>query len=754
MRNLKSLAAALSAGVVLLGAMAGCRHTMPHAWWSWHYGGDMERSYAKPPFGVDNWDPWAASIELTPVEDTNPVRTQHVFVATVKDKEGKPLPNRRVEWIIASGSVGDFVEVDSNGWRASRGYKVDNHFAVTHTREHPYTLHTGEQDITLGTGQSWVVITSPIEGDTHITAYAPGIYDWTKHKTFAVKHWYDVRWEFPPPATNPTGTPHEFITKVIRASDGSPLAGYDVTYKIVDGPAGTFDPGGHDSVTVKTDGNGAARVVLNQARPAEGTNNVDIMIMRPENLQCCKPAVPIASGKTAKTWIGPKIAIQKDCASEKRLNEDFTYDIVVTNPSQVTTKDVVVTDPIPDGIVYVSSNPAGTVSGNTVTWNAGSLQGGGTWRAQITVKGTRKGTFENCADVRTAEGLTARDCCQTKISEAALVIEKTCTPEVVLCDMIEHTITVRNTGDAPATNVRVEDRLPDGMVTADGRTSLTFDGGTIEGGGAKQAKFTVKATKAGSYTNTATVTADGGLTATASCTTVVKTPALAITKSGPSERFIGRDAEYEITVSNRGDAPARDTILTDAVPAGATFVSASDGGAMGGGTVTWNLGTMPPGGSKTVKMVIHPTGAGTIHNVATAKAFCTDAQATHDMVVKGIPAVLLEVIDVDDPIEVGSQTTYVITVTNQGSAVGTNIKIVCQIPAEGEFVSGEGATRGTAAGGTVTFEPVPSLAPGAKVTFRVVMKAKAAGDVRFKTTMTTDQTGTVPIEETESTHLY
>ncbi len=754
MRNLKSMAAALSAGVVLLGAMAGCRNHMPHAWFSWHYGGDMHRSYSKPPFGVDNWDPWAASIELTPIEDVNPVRTQHVFVATVKDKEGKPLPNRRVEWIIASGSVGDFVEVDSNGWRASRGYKVDNHFAVTHTRNTNYTIRTGETDIQIGEGQTWVVVTSPIEGETHITAYAPGIYDWSKHKTFAVKRWYDVTWEFPAAATNPTGTPHEFITKVTKYSDGSPLVGYDVTYKIVDGPAGTFDPGGRDSVTVKTDGGGLARVVLNQARPAEGTNNVEITIVRPENVQCCEPAVPIATGRTSKTWIGPKIAIQKDCAAEKLLNEQFTYDIVVTNPSQVTTKDVVVTDPLPDGIDYVSSTPAGTVSGKTITWNAGALNGGGTWRAQVMVKAVRKGTFENCAEVRTAEGLSARDCCVTKVAEAAIAIEKTCTPEVVLCDTIEHTITVRNPGDAPATNVRVEDRLPDGMVTADGRTSLVFDGGTLEPGGAKQAKFTVKATKVGSFTNTATVTADGGLQASASCTTVVKQPALAITKSGPSERFIGRDAEYEITVSNRGDAPARDTILTDAVPQGATFVSASDGGAMSGGNVTWNLGTLPPGGSKTVKMVVRASTAGVIRNTASARAFCAEAQAAHEMNVKGIPAVLLEVIDVDDPIEVGSPTTYVITVTNQGSAVGTNIKIVCVLPPEGEFVSGEGATRGSAAGNTVSFEPYPSLPPGQKISFRVVMRAKAAGDIRFKVTMTTDQTGSVPIEETESTRLY
>src|SRR5262245_29126305 len=241
MRFTKRLFRTAGLAVVAAAGMVGCRNGMPHAF-TWPGTGDQIQTHPKPPEGgyYKNWDPFAVEMDITPLTDINPVRTQHVLVATVYDKNHKPLPNRRIEWIISEGSVGDIVEVDESGWRNSRGYKVDNHFAVSHTNNFKHKLDRGNDDpsddIDLTVGQTWCTITSPIEGSTYITAYAPGIYDWSKHKVFAVKHWYDVKVDCPPPATNPIGSTHEFRTRVAKYSDDSPLSGYSVTYKIVDGP--------------------------------------------------------------------------------------------------------------------------------------------------------------------------------------------------------------------------------------------------------------------------------------------------------------------------------------------------------------------------------------------------------------------------------------------------------------------------------------------------------------------------------------
>jgi hypothetical protein len=62
-------------------------------------------------------------------------------------------------------------------------------------------------------------------------------------------------------------------------------------------------------------------------------------------------------------------------------------------------------------------------------------------------------------------------------------------------------------------------------------------------------------------------------------------------------------------------------------------------------------------------------------------------------------------------------------------------------------------TKGTAAGKTVTFAPLPSLAPKAQVTYKVIVKGNAAADARIKVSLTSDMIDS-PVEETESTHIY
>jgi len=742
-------------GLMLLSA--ACKTHMPHAF-TWPAGGDIQQTHAKPPEGgyMSNWDPFAVELEVVPVEDVNPVRTQHYLVATVRDKNGKPLPNRRVEWIINKGSVGDIVEVDESGWRASRGYKVTNDYAISHTNNFKHVLDMGNSDpsddIALTAGQTWCVITSPIEGDTFVTVYAPGIYDTAKHKVFATKHWYDVNWAFPPPATNPTGSTHNFVTVVTKASDGSPLAGYEVTYAILDGPAGSFD-NGQGTIMVKTDNTGTAKVTLKQAKPAEGTNNVSIDIMRPENAACCKPPVHIANGRTAKTWIGPKIACNKTGPGTVLAGAEFEYQISVNNPSQVTATGVTVTDALPNGIAYVSSTPAAANAGGTLTWNLGSVAAGATQTITIKAKATQTGTFENCCEVRADQGLSSRCCAKTTAQSPKLVLEKKCTPEVTVCDAIEYVITVRNAGDGPANNVVVTDNLPAGLTTSDGKTSVVSNVGTLAAGQAKEVRFMVKATKPGKYDNNVSATADGGLKADAMCSTVVRQPVLQVTKTGPSERYIGRVADYEITVSNTGDTAARGTVLTDPIPGSTEFVSASDGGQLSGGVVTWSLGDLGAGQSKKVTLKLKALAAGSAKNTAKATAACAEATATTDMVMKGVPAILLEVVDQEDPIEVGANEIYTITVTNQGSAADVNIVVICTLPAQEDFVSADGPTKGTGQGKTVTFAPLPSLAPKAQVVYKVIVKGNAAADARFKVSITSDMIET-PVEETESTHIY
>ena len=75
----------------------------------------------------------------------------------------------------------------------------------------------------------------------------------------------------------------------------------------------------------------------------------------------------------------------------------------------------------------------------------------------------------------------------------------------------------------------------------------------------------------------------------------------------------------------------------------------------------------------------------------------------------GYPALLLEVIDTEDPLLIGEETTYIIQVTNQGTATDTNVVLDVQLPAELKLLSAAGDTQGTITGNTVNFAAYPAL---------------------------------------------
>jgi uncharacterized repeat protein (TIGR01451 family) len=91
-----------------------------------------------------------------------------------------------------------------------------------------------------------------------------------------------------------------------------------------------------------------------------------------------------------------------------------------------------------------------------------------------------------------------------------------------------------------------------------------------------------------------------------------------------------------------------------------------------------------------------PQGAGSFSNVASVSATCAESvKASAKTDVMGIAAILLEVVDVSDPIEVGKNETYVITVTNQGSAPDTDIVVKCKLEEGMQYVTSSGASSGS-----------------------------------------------------------
>lgn len=237
------------------------------------------------------------------------------------------------------------------------------------------------------------------------------------------------------------------------------------------------------------------------------------------------------------------------------------------------------------------------------------------------------------------------------------------------------------------------------------------------------------------------------------CTVAQAAPMVTISKNCPNLRYLGRNAVFEINVTNQGDAPAFDVVVRDEIAGGVQYVGADNGGTREGNLVVWRLGRLDAGQSRVLTVTVRCDQIGRVRNRATV-SYCAEAAAECELEVKGIPAILLECVDDPDPIELNGTVTYTITVTNQGTAMGTNIRIKCTLPTEETYQGSSGPTgEGVVAGQDISFPPVPSLSPNAKAVFKVTAGGAAVGDVRFKVEMNTDQIDT-PVMETESTRIY
>lgn len=443
------------------------------------------------------------------------------------------------------------------------------------------------------------------------------------------------------------------------------------------------------------------------------------------------------------------ILLERFAPSELRAGMDLEYRIRITNLTRVDLREVALTEQFPPNFTPLASSPKTSVAmERQAIWKWPRLNAGAT--ETIYVQGSTTGTDELtfCATVSFATAI----CSRTNIVEPKLVLTKELAPEVLICDPIPMRLVVSNIGSGAMHNVRITDALPRALATTDGMKGFAIDVGDLAAGQSREYNVTLRASETGEFTNTARAQEAGGLRVESSAKVAVRQPVLALSERGPSQRYVGRPATFELTVQNVGDAAARDVVLTSPVPAGTEVVSAP-AGQLVGGNVTWRLGTLAPQAARTVEFTVKSNDVGPIYSTATAEAYCARATANASVDVKGIPAILLEVVDDPDPIELGGNVTYTIEVTNQGSAASTNIVMTCMLPAELQYVSASGPAQGSVDGQSIRFAPLASLAPKAKVTYKLVATGTKEADARFKVVMQSDQT-TTTVEETESTHIY
>lgn len=187
----------------------------------------------------------------------------------------------------------------------------------------------------------------------------------------------------------------------------------------------------------------------------------------------------------------------------------------------------------------------------------------------------------------------------------------------------EITINFSTTGGTATSNV--DFAATAGSVTfLDGETEKTFDVGIIDDLDPEASEqFTVQITSASAVF--AGTPASALVTILDNDTTADLVMAKSVNGSGPF--FIGGQATFTIGITNNGPSNAPNVVVTDTVPAGTSFVSATpaQGSCSGTTTITCNLGTLNSGASASISLVVQiTTGSGMITNTAVGESDLID----------------------------------------------------------------------------------------------------------------------------------
>ncbi len=443
-------------------------------------------------------------------------------------------------------------------------------------------------------------------------------------------------------------------------------------------------------------------------------------------------------------WAGPATA---------RLGQPTSYQIIAKNISNAAVYDVIVRHRLAPGAHITGSEPKAAQDGTNLTWTLGALAPGQEKRIDLQLVPDAKTPL--CCQAQVTFSSAAM--LKVTVREPKLVITTTCPDKVVLGDSATVSITVTNPGDGVADRVKVKAVLPDGLEHARGK-QIEVELGNLGGGETRTVQLVCLAKTAGMQLVDCTAVADAGLTAQDSAKLDVVLPRLDLAVLGPKLRYLDRHAVYTLKVTNPGSAPASNVSLVHILPQGFKFHEASNGGRhdFPTRTVTWFVGDLMPGESRevTLEAVAVATGEHKHRAVATAaRGLKTEGETV--TLVEGLSALLMELGDSDDPVEVGNDTTYEIRITNTGSKVETNMELVCTVPEKMEFRGAKSTTgcRFRLEGRDVIFEPLPRLMPRTDAVYRVTARGIAPGDLRFRARIRADGLSE-PVLREESTKVY
>jgi uncharacterized repeat protein (TIGR01451 family) len=372
---------------------------------------------------------------------------------------------------------------------------------------------------------------------------------------------------------------------------------------------------------------------------------------------------PSAAADLGVTKLGPTAASPGD---------NVSYSLTFTNGGPNDAPNAALNDTLPGNMTFVSldqtagfalscTTPA-VGAGGTVTCTTPSFPTGQTATLTLTVNipsDTPSGTeYANIAGVSSdiVDPNVENDVATTSVLVSAVDLSVTKTSTSVTAnagEVIAYTLTVTNAGPDAAAFAVLVDELPPATtfvsITQNNGEAASCSapapgtGGTVScafplpfAPGSAEFTLAIRAGDTTSITNTATAGTESSDTNPSNnsdsfTTTVTPVADVSVTKTAPASAPVGSDLTFTVTVTNNGPSTVNAVTLSDAVPAGTTFVSftqttgatftCTTPASGGTGTIACSIATLPPAATAMFSLVVavppYATPGATITNTAT-----------------------------------------------------------------------------------------------------------------------------------------
>lgn len=435
---------------------------------------------------------------------------------------------------------------------------------------------------------------------------------------------------------------------------------------------------------------------------------------------------PIPIDVNVKTML-PTVSIETACPAEINVGRTAKYVIAVKNHGDIAVESLKVIATLPEQVELTNATPKPTNSADgELHFHVGTLGAKDSSLIELQLVPRETGAI----DLATRASFAVSTHAAMQVRRPQLVMTCEAPDEANYGDTVTFVLVVTNVGDGMADGVVITPQLPSHEMRG-GESDESMSVGWLRPGDSQKVPVTASAVGPGVIEGRFTATDASGSKVSAAAKVRVRRAVVEVAADGPRMNFLGREAVYEIRVSNPGDAAADNVKVVASLPAGLQLTVLGRPVHFDRNTniMTWHIDSLGPGVTERLPFKLKAVAAGEqVQEITASAARGLYSDTRYLTQVSSRPKINVAIASKDGPLAVGDAAEFQVGVQNVGTkaAEGIRVKVITpdalQAVVSDDYVSD---------GNQLTFSPM-TLAVGQtkRILFRAVGREEGDHVVR------------------------